>query len=124
MLVAMFALMEGRLAAAPGMVFDLPKPAGGAAVVPDLAAVVMPVVREGVAGRETIVFFDDARYSLADETSREAFRERLGERAASHRKGTLLLLTDVRIPTGDLMKLTALAREAGVAHVEVAERRE
>ena len=124
LLVATFALVEGRLAAASGVVFDLPKSAGGEAVAPGLAAGVMPVVREGVAGRETIVFFDDARYSLADETSREAFRERLGERAAADTKGTLLLLADVRVPSGDLMKLAALAREAGVVHVEIAERRE
>ncbi len=124
LLVATFALVEGRLAAAPGMVFDLPAPAGASAVVPGLAAVVMPVVREGVAGRETIVFFDDARYSLADETSRERLRERLGERSASDTSGALLLLADVRVPSGDLMRLAGLAREAGVLHVEIAERRE
>lgn len=124
LLLVTFVLVEGRLAAAPGVVFDLPAPAVGEAAVPGLAAVVLPVVREGVAGRETIIFFDDARYALTDETSREAFRERLGERAAADASGTLLLLADVRVPSGDLLKLAGLAREAGVVHVEIAERRE
>ena len=37
---------------------------------------------------------------------------------------TLLLLADGRVPSGDLMRLAGLAREAGVAHLEIAERRE
>lgn len=124
LLLATFALVQGRLAAASGVVFDLPERAGDEAVVPGMAAVVMPVVREGVAGSETIVFFDDARYSFSDEASREALRERLGERAAADKSGELLVLADVRVPSGDLMRLAGLAREAGVVRVQIAERRE
>jgi len=124
LLLATFALVQGRLAAASGVVFDLPARSGDEAVVPGMAAVVMPVVREGVAGNETIVFFDDARYSFADEASREALRERLGERAAADKTGELLVLADQRVPSGDLLRLAGIAREAGVVHVEIAERRE
>lgn len=125
LLFALFALVEGRLAAAPGLVFDLPDPVmGDGADVPALAAVVVPVAREDAARRETLVFFDDERYSLSDEDSLARFRERLGERAAADASGTLLLLADVEVPTGHLMRLAGIVREAGVVHVQIAEKRE
>lgn len=124
LLMATFALADGRLASAPGTVFDLPAPASRDGVEPGLAAIMMPVAREGAAGRETIVFFDDARYSLDDDASRESLRERMGARAAADATGTLLVLADARVPAGDMIRFAGLAREAGVAHVEIAERRE
>ena len=124
LLLAMFAFMQGRLAAAPGVAFDLPDPVAGAARTPGLAVVVVPVVREDSAHRETFVFFDDARYALSDPASVDAFRERLGERAAADATGSLLLLSDARVPTGQLMRLMSIAREAGVVNVQVAEKRE
>ena len=51
-------------------------------------------------------------------------QSRLSARASDARSGTLLLLADRRVPAGDLMKLMALARKAGLKHVQVAERRE
>lgn len=124
LLLVMFALIEGRLTAAPGLVFDLPEPIAKMDAAPELAAVVVPVVREGASERETLVFFDDARYSLADEASVEAFRDRLAERVSANTAGTLLLLADSRVPSGHMMRLAGLAREAGIAHVQVAEKRE
>ena len=110
--------------AAPGLVLNLPAPVCGKAATPGLAAIVVPVVREGAAGRETLVFFDDARYSLSDAASAEAFRARLAARAQADRSGTFLLLADGRVAAGELMRLMALARDAGVARVEIGERRE
>ena len=124
LLLAMFALMQGRLTAAPGVVFDLPDPVDGASRTPGLAVVVVPVVREDSAHRETFAFFDDARYALSDAASVDALRERLGERAAADATGSLLLLADARVPAGQLMRLMSIAREAGVVHVQVAEKRE
>lgn len=125
LLLTEFSFVESRLTAAPGLMFNLPAPMGGESfVTPGLAAIVVPVAREGGAGRETLVFFDDARYSLSDDASVESFRERLAERVQSGDSGTLLLLADARVPSGDVMRLAGLAREAGVAHVQVGERRE
>lgn len=123
-LLVVFVLVEGRLSSAPGLVFDLPEPMAGDGVeAPSLAAVVVPVAQDGSAGRETLVFFDDARYSLSDEPSMEAFRERLGERAAADATGTLLLLADAYVPAGQMMRLAGIARDAGVQHVQIAEKR-
>lgn len=124
LLLVEFGLIDGRLVAAPGLVLNLPAPVCGKAATPGLAAIVVPVVREGAAGRETLVFFDDARYSLSDAASAEAFRTRLAARAQADRSGTFLLLADGRVAAGELMRLMALARDAGVARVEIGERRE
>ena len=122
LLLAMFGLVEGRLTAAPGLVFDLPASATRMSDIPGLAVVV--VVRQGATGRETVVLFDDASYSMSDDAAAETFRERLGERASSDAAGTLLVLADKRVPAGHLMRLAGLAREAGVVHVQIAEKRE
>ena len=43
-------------------------------------------------------------------------------RVATARPPALLLLADRRVPSGDLMNLTGLARSAGVRHVQIAEK--
>ncbi len=125
LLLVEFSLIEGRLTASPGVIFNLPPPVCGETVaMPGLAAIVVPVAREGSDGRETLVFFDDARYSLSDESSVEALRARLSTRVQADASGTLLLLIDARVSSGDVMRLAGLAREAGVTHVQIGERRE
>lgn len=124
LLLVEFSIIERHLVAAPGLVFNLPAPVSGSEVSTGLAAIVVPVAREGGMGRETLVFFDDVRYTLSDDASAEAFRIRLSERVQSDASGTLLLLADARVPTGDTMRLAGLAREAGVVHVQIGERRE
>ena len=42
--------------------------------------------------------------------------------SAIRRHPALLLLADRRVPSGDLMNLTGLARSAGVRHVQIAEK--
>lgn len=124
LLLALFGLVEGRLTSAPGVIFDLPKHTTGESAVPGLMVVVVPVMRQGSAMRETLVLFDDARYSLMDDVSVDSFRERLSERAAADATGTLLVLADARISAGQMMLLADIAREAGVSHVQFAEKRE
>ena len=124
LLLAMFGLLEGRLTTAPGLVFDLPQPVSGESDIPGLAVVLVPVMREDSALRETLLFFDDACYSLSDENSLESFHARLRERAATDPAGALLVLADARVPAGHLMRLTGLARDAGVVRVQIAEKRE
>lgn len=124
LLLAMFALLQGRVAAAPGAVFELPARIAGEAVTPDLTVLVMPMVREGEAGRETLVFFDDARYSMLDSFSVASFQAKLRERVAGDSSHSLLILADARISSGDLMRIAAIARDSGVEKVQIAEKRQ
>jgi len=119
LLLALFAIIGDRLPQVPGLVCDLPRSGSRHAEATGLAALVLPG-----SGDETLVFFDDARYSLSDDTSAASFRERLAARAATEPSGTILLLADRRVPSGDLMRLAGFARETGLRHVQIAEKRE
>ena len=135
LLLALFAIIGDRLPQVPGMVCDLPAPVvrqneekdrdkGLLPPVPvstGLAALVLPAAGDG---GETLVFFDDARYSLSDETSIAVLKDRLGVRAGAETSGTFLLLADRRVPAGDVMRLVGIARESGLTRVQIAERRE
>ena len=124
LLLVEFSLIEGRLVARPGLVFNLPATVSGDSATPGLAAIVGPETRQDGPGRETLGFFDDARYSRSEGDSVKALSERLAVRVQSDASGTLLLLTDARVSTGDMMRLAGIARDAGVVHVQIGERRE
>ena len=124
MLLVMFWMIGNRLAAAPGVMFDLPASVGGQGVAPALTMLAMPNANSDESD-STLVFFDDARYEIGDPQS----AAQLGGQIMRHVQGnapaaTLLLLADKRVPTGDLLRLVGLARGAGIGHVQIAEKRE
>jgi len=120
-LLALFSFIGDRLPQVPGLVCDLPERVAGQAEATGLAALILPAAG---AGDETLVFFDDARYSLSDKMSLETLRDRLSARASAEPSRTFLLLADRRVPAGDVMRLVGLARESGLVRVQIAERRE
>ena len=125
LLLALFAFIGDRLPQVPGLVCDLPAPVPREDVdkvteATGLAALVLPAAdAEG----ETLVFFDDARYSLSDETSVSSLKDRIGVRAGAEPSRTFLLLADRRVPAGDVIRLVGIARESGLERVQIAERR-
>ncbi len=121
LLLALFAFIGDRLPQVPGIVCDLPQPVAGQAQATGLAALVLPGAN---ADEETLVFFDDARYSLSDESSVLTLKERLGARSLAEPSNTFLLLADRRVPAGDIIRLVGIARESGLSRVQIAERRE
>ena len=77
----------------------------------------IPVANDAPGGEETLVFFDDDRFSLLDPEQVDALTERL--RAAGAAGGELLLMADKRIPHGDVMRFVTLARAAGIPKIDV-----
>ena len=118
LLLVMFHLLDGELVAAKGVLFDLPDSGVAEGEASGLVALVLPM------HHETLVFFDDARYSLSDAASVATLKDRLGTCAGAEPSGTFLLLADRRVPTGDVMRLVGIARESGLVRVQIAERRE
>lgn len=117
LLVLMFHMIGGTLTLAKGVLFDLPEDRRRAdGELSDLVALVMPM------RHESVVFFDDARYILADAVSLKALGEHLAERIGRSERKTLLVLADRRIAGGDLMNLATLARQNGVARILFAEK--
>ena len=122
LLLVMFGLIDGRLTAAPGVEFDLPKSTGRQAVVPGATMLVLPSANVGENGG-TLAFFDDARYVLDDPQSVALLREQLVARVQENSaNSTLLVLADRRVSSGDLLRLAGIARTSGVTHVQIAER--
>ena len=113
-LLLMLLTLGGTLSSAKGVLFDLPDTGASDVGRADLVALVMPVKHE------TMVFFDDSRYLLGDETSMRGFAEDLSARLAHRESRALLVLGDRRVSTGNLMSFVSLCRKSGVDRVLVA----
>ena len=116
-LLLMFHYVAGTLTAAKGTLFDLPDSGLAEGEATGLVALVIP------RAHETLVFFDDSRYVLADASSARAFVDHLSERAARSESKTLLVLADRRVSGGDLMNLASVAKKGGVSKVLFAQKR-
>ena len=118
LLLLMLHMVGGTFVTNQGALFDLPDSSGfddGESA--SLVALVMPMPHE------TLVFFDDARYTMGDDASVGAFGDHLTARAAKTDRKSLLVLADRRVATGELMKIAAMARRSGVGSVLFAEKR-
>ncbi len=123
LLLLMFHLMGGTFTSAEGILFDLPDNGLSEGEETKLVALVMPMTRESTR-RETLVFFDDARYTLGDDASEAVFSEQLSERATKTGDRALLVLADRRVAGGELMRLAALAKKGGIQRLLFAERKD
>jgi len=104
-------VVSDSLTAAKGVLFDLPDAGFAEGADTSLVALVMPLKNE------TTVFFDDARYAIDDGTSLSVLGEHIADRLGKVPRKTLLVLSDRRIPCGDLMRLAGVARSSGVEKV-------
>ena len=124
LLVLMFRMVSDRFVSRPGTVFDLPCGEASADIRPEHVALMLSVPRETAGGAETLVYFDDARYILSDDSSVQLLSGRLSELVGPSGRKSLLLMCDRRVSHGDVMKFTDIARSAGIGMVQVAERSE
>lgn len=111
-------VVGNALTAEKGVLFDLPDTDAADGAQTSLVALVMPL------RNETTVFFDDARYAIADGTAAAVLGKDLADRLGRVPQKTLLVLADRRIPCGDLMRLAAIARSSGVEKVLFANKHE
>ena len=104
---------------AKGVVFDLPSAENAleGAVTP-MVALVMPDPKES----KTLVFFDDARYTLGDWSSESYLEKELARRTDGAAEKTLLVLADRRVPGGDILRFAELAKETGVRRILFSEK--
>jgi len=123
-LVALVAFVHDRMVVSPGVVFDLPRDTFREGTYAGLTALMIPVARDTAGGDETLIFFDDDRYSSQDAEQMGALTERVRSRVAMGVRRELLLLADKRVPHGDVIRFVNAVREAGVQRVNVAEKPE
>ncbi len=123
-LIAVLLAVHGRLVISPGMVFDLPRAPLREGLHQGLTALMIQVDRDTPGGSESLIFFDDERYSTQDEDQMTILLDRLKNRVTVGTRRELLLLADKRVPHGDVMRFVNAARAAGVQRVNVAEKPE
>ena len=117
LLVGLLLVVGDRILLRPGVVFDLPRAPFREGMRYGLTAVMIPVARTN--GQATLVFFDDEPFDLGVSARQEQLALRIRNRVALEPRREILLLTDRRIPHGDVMTVVNLAREAGVSRVNV-----
>ncbi|MDD4018603.1 MAG: hypothetical protein PHV28_11750 [Kiritimatiellae bacterium] len=123
-LVGMLVAAHGRLTISPGLAFDLPRAPLREGTRVGLTALMIQVSRDVPGGEETLIFFDDDRYSAQDGEQMALLSERVRNQMALSAGRELLLLADKRVPHGEVVRFVHLAREAGVQRVHVAEKPE
>ena len=111
-----FWIISGALVTAKGVLFDLPETSVGEGEATDHVALIVP------SSRETLIFFDDARYLPDDPASLSVLSDHLKDAASKRENFTLLVLADRRVNGGELMKFAALARQSGVKKILFAEK--
>ena len=118
LLLLMLYMVSGTFVTERGVLFDLPDSSGlDEGESASLVALVMPMPHE------TLLFFDDARYTMGEDSSTAAFVAHLEDRVTKSNRKTLLVLADRRVSAGELMKIAAMARRSGVGSVLFAEKR-
>jgi biopolymer transport protein ExbD len=123
-IVVMVLMVNHRMVISPGVVFDLPRATFREGMYVGLTALMITVARDTPGGEETLVFFDDDRYSTQDAEQMSALAERVQSRVALVARKELLLLADRRVPHGDVVRFVNAVRQAGVQRVSVAEKPE
>ncbi len=115
--------VNNRLTIIPGMVFELPEaPLRGGTQGAVLTAVMIPVVQDASSGSETLVFFDDERFSMDDAEFELRLSGKVRSRIQASATHDMLLLADKNIPHGDVIRFVNTVREAGVNRVNVGEK--
>ncbi len=118
LVAALFIWVGSRLTLRPGTVFDLPAAPFQEGLYENITAVLIPVTRNGWQS-ETLVFFDDERYSLSDQQQVQRLGAAMRNLLSRTARRELLLLADRRVPHGDVMAAVNVARAAGVQRVNV-----
>lgn len=108
LLFLMLYIISGTLTTARGVIFELPEGDVLEGSASPLVALVVP------SSRDTLVFFDDARYSLRDRESVAALGEHFANRVMKVEDRTLVVMADSRVNGGEMARIATVARASGV----------
>ncbi|MDA3925449.1 MAG: biopolymer transporter ExbD [Kiritimatiellae bacterium] len=123
-IIVLLLAVNNRLTIVPGMVFELPSAPLRGGTHDTLTAVMVPVVEDIRRGSETLVFFDDERFSMNDEELLRHLSDKVRNRIQASSNHDLVLLADKNIPHGDVIRFVNIVREAGIRRVNVGEKPE
>lgn len=114
LLFLMLYIVSGTMTSAKGVIFELPEGDQLEGSASPLVALVVP------SAHDTLVFFDDARYSLGDRESVSALSEHLSSRTSKLEDRTLVVMADRRVQGGEIARLASVARTGGITRLLLA----
>lgn len=117
LLLQMLYMISGTLTSAKGVFVDLPEGDELDGSASPLVALVFP------SSRDTLVFFDDARYTLDDPESVAALGEHFSSRTAKLEDRTLVVMVDRRVTGGELARFASVARAGGIRRLLLANKK-
>ena len=118
MLAVMMYMVAGTLTRGEGVVFALPEEGTGESETSRLVAVLSPQ------NQDTLVFFDDVRYVIADDAQMAQLGAQLAQGASLTGEKTMLVLADARIPLGDAMRFAKIVKSSGIERIFFANKRQ
>lgn len=116
--IALIIVLGNTLSVAPGIEVDLPEQSEGAREVEDYGLVALLLHGAG----ETLVFFDDARYTLNDLKSESHFAGQLAERSQIADSKAMMVIADKEIKVGDIMRFAGIVKAAGITKLNFAQK--
>lgn len=123
LLLLLFLVMLNKLIVVqPGVVINLQQSSFGDATQCGFEVVIMSV--RGINGNvsEDIVFYDDVRFKIKNETSRNDLQASFKERVEKTGNSNLVIYADQSVSHGTIINIMNLAKQAGVANVNMATR--
>ncbi len=121
LLLLLFLVMLNKLIVLqPGVVINLQESSFGDATSGGFEVVVMSVkgIKDNVT--EDLVFYDDVRFKIENETPRNDLMESFKERIEQTGNSNLVIYADQAVSHGTIINIINLAKQAGVANVNMA----
>ena len=122
LLMLLFFLLQSKLVLQPGIVVELPSAPFTEGSRPGLVAVILSVGSGQRAERQDVVFFDDERFLVGQNDELDGLKNAFRGSLKQHADDVLILQIDQHVPHGTVQRVVRVARDAGIARVNVATR--
>ena len=122
LLMFCFLMLDSKLVVQPGVRIDLPRGPFKEGTGFEMVATVLSVPAAGGAPREEMVFFNDQRYRIGNETQMRDLKQALAVRLREHHDANLIIQADRRIAYGTVAQIMDMALEVGIKQVNMAAR--
>jgi len=122
LIIILFSLLQSKLVLQPGVVVDLPSAPFTEGTRFGLVAVVLSVGAGEQEQRQNVVFFDDVRFLVGQDDEIAGLEEAFRVSRERHDDDVLIIQVDQHVPHGTVQRVVRVARDAGIARINVATR--
>jgi biopolymer transport protein ExbD len=120
LLLLFLVLLDKHIVLQPGVVIDLKQSAFGDATHSGFEIVVMSIKDVNGNVTEDIVYYDDTRFRIENEIPRNELMISFKERVERSGNSSLVIYADQAVSHGTILTIMNLAKQAGVAKINMA----